>query len=164
MDTVFSDWKEALQNLQDCVEKDLEEIRKQKAEVQQIKIDIFNRLAEGKYFRDDKRIVISAPEIIIGDVDKSGMLWGDGGAVVVRGGNVSLEGAGKTGSVKCRAPLSHRLPSTRDQMVWKRWYGLIRKWLVKPVILSFRVTNPVAISQKPLFLEVLVCASMPMTR
>ena len=47
MDTVFSDWKEALQNLQDCVEKDLEEIRKQKAEVQQIKIDIFNRLAEG---------------------------------------------------------------------------------------------------------------------
>lgn len=104
MDTVFSDWKEALQNLQDCVEKDLEEIRKQKAEVQQIKIDIFNRLAEGKYFRDDKRIVISAPEIIIGDVDKSGTLWGDGGAVVVRGGNVSLEGTGKTGKVDTRAP------------------------------------------------------------
>ena len=105
MDTVFSDWKEALQNLQDCVEKDLEEIRKQKAEVQQIKIDIFNRLAEGKYFRDDKRIVISAPEIIIGDVDKSGTLWGDGGAVVVRGGNVSLEGTGKSGKVDTRAPL-----------------------------------------------------------
>ena len=104
MDTVFSNWKEALQNLQDSVSKDLEEIRKQKAEVQQIKIDIFNRLAEGKYFRDDKRIVISAPEIIIGDVDKSGTLWGNGGAVVVRGGNVSLEGMGETGSVKTRAP------------------------------------------------------------
>ena len=61
MDTVFSDWKKALQNLQDSVAKDLEEIRRQKAEVQQIKTDIFNRLAEGKYFRDDKRIVISAP-------------------------------------------------------------------------------------------------------
>ena len=104
MDTVFGDWKQALQDLQDCVTKDLEEIRKQKAEVQQIKIDIFNRLAEGKYLRDDKRIVISAPEIIIGDVDKSGALWGDGGAVVVRGGNVSLEGAGKSGAVKTRAP------------------------------------------------------------
>ena len=38
MDIVFDDWKEALQNLQDCVSKDLEEIRKQKAEVQQIKV------------------------------------------------------------------------------------------------------------------------------
>lgn len=105
MDTVFKEWQDALNDLKDSVTKDLEEIRKQKAEVQQIKIDIFNRLAEGKYFRDDKRIVISAPEIIIGDVDKSGTLWGEGGAVVVRGGNVSLEGVGKTGTVKSRAPL-----------------------------------------------------------
>ena len=103
MDTVFSDWKDALQNLQDSVTKDLEEIRKQKAEVQQIKMDIFNRLDEGKYFRDDKRIVISAPEIIIGDVDKSGALWNSGGAVVVRGNNVSLEGAGQSGRVDTRA-------------------------------------------------------------
>ena len=103
MDTVFDDWKKALQDLQDSVSKDLEEIRRQKAEVQQIKIDIFNRLEEGKYFRDDKRIVISAPEIIIGDVDKSGTLWGDGGAVVVRGNNVSLEGAGQSGRVGTRA-------------------------------------------------------------
>jgi hypothetical protein len=108
MDTVFSDWKEALQNLQDSVTKDLEEIRKQKAEVQQIKMDIFNRLDEGKYFRDDKRIVISAPEIIIGDVDKSGVLWNSGGAVVVRGNNVSLEGAGQSGRVDTRASqISH---------------------------------------------------------
>lgn len=103
MDTVFSDWKKALQNLQDSVAKDLEEIRRQKAEVQQIKTDIFNRLAEGKYFRDDKRIVISAPEIIIGDVDKSGTIWGDGGAVVVRGRSVNLEGMGKGGKVDTRA-------------------------------------------------------------
>lgn len=103
MDTVFSDWKEALQNLQDSVSKDLEEIRKQKAEVQQIKMEIFDRLAEGKYLRDDKRIVISAPEIIIGDVDKSGALWSNGGAVVVRGNNVSLEGAGQSGRVDTRA-------------------------------------------------------------
>ena len=78
MDTVFSEWKEALQNLQDSVSKDLEEIRKQKAEVQQIKMDIFNRLDEGKYFRDDKRIVISAPEIIIGDVGVTEVPWWSG--------------------------------------------------------------------------------------
>ena len=103
MDSVFSEWKDALQNLQDSVSKDLEEIRLHKAEIQQIKMDIFNRLDEGKYLRDDKRIVISAPEIIIGDVDKSGVLWSDGGAVVVRGNNVSLQGAGESGRVDTRA-------------------------------------------------------------
>ena len=103
METVFSDWKEALQNLQDSVTKDLEEIRQYKTEVQQIKMEIFDRLAEGKYLRDDKRIVISAPEIIIGDVDKSGALWSNGGAVVVRGNNVSLQGAGESGRVDTRA-------------------------------------------------------------
>lgn len=123
MDTVFDDWKEALQNLQDCVSKDLEEIRKQKAEVQQIKTDIFNRLDEGKYFRDDKRIVISAPEIIIGDVDKSGALWGDGGAVVVRGNNVSLQGVGQSGKVDTHASLISQIaadpgPDGVEEVVW----------------------------------------------
>ena len=47
MDTVFDDWKKALQDLQDSVSKDLEEIRRQKAEVQQIKSDIFNKMGEG---------------------------------------------------------------------------------------------------------------------
>lgn len=123
MDTVFSEWKEALQDLQDSVSKDLEEIRKQKAEVQQIKMDIFNRLDEGQYFRDDKRIVISAPEIIIGDVDKSGALWGSGGAVVVRGNNVSLEGAGQSGRVETRAPQISQIavdpgPDGVEEVVW----------------------------------------------
>lgn len=123
MDTVFDDWKEALQNLQDCVEKDLEEIRKQKAEVQQIKMDIFNRLDEGQYLRDDKRIVISAPEIIIGDVDKSGALWSNGGAVVVRGNNVSLEGVGQSGRVDTHASLISQIaadpgPDGVEEVVW----------------------------------------------
>ena len=123
MDTVFSEWKEALQDLQNSVSKDLEEIRKQKAEVQQIKMDIFNRLDEGQYFRDDKRIVISAPEIIIGDVDKSGALWGSGGAVVVRGNNVSLEGAGQSGRVETRAPQISQIavdpgPDGVEEVVW----------------------------------------------
>ncbi len=104
MDTEFSDWKTALQNLQDSVEKDLDEIRKQKAEIQQIKHDIFNRLAEGKYIHDDHRIVLSAPEIIIGNVDSSGMLWSENGSTItIRGNGVNLEGSGSAGYVKSRA-------------------------------------------------------------
>ena len=98
MDTVFSDWKTALENLQKSVEKDLEEIRKQKAEIQQIKHDIFNRMAEGQYIRDDHRIVLSAPEIIIGNVDSTGMLWSEtGSTIIIRGNGVKLEGSGSAG-------------------------------------------------------------------
>lgn len=104
MDTEFSDWKTALKNLQDSVEKDLDEIRKQKAEIQQIKHDIFNRLAQGQYIHDDHRIVLSAPEIIIGNVDSSGMLWSENGSTItIRGNGVNLEGSGSAGYVKSRA-------------------------------------------------------------
>ena len=75
MGYIFDDWKALLENFQSSVEKDLEEIHQQKSEVQQIKADIFNRLDNGLYYRDDKRIVISAPEIVIGNVDKSWLGW-----------------------------------------------------------------------------------------
>ena len=104
MDTIFADWKSILQDFKDSVENDLEEIRKQKAEIQQIKTDIFNRLAQGQYIRDDHRIVLSAPEIIIGNVDSTGMLWSeDGSTITIRGNGVSLEGSGSGGYVKSRA-------------------------------------------------------------
>ena len=41
-DYVFDDWKKMLETFQSSVEKDLEEIHKQKAEIQQMKADIFN--------------------------------------------------------------------------------------------------------------------------
>ena len=104
MDTVFDDWKTAIENLQDSVEKDLEEIRKQKAEIQQIKHEILNRMAQGHYIRDDHRIVLSAPEIIIGNVDSMGMLWSENGSTItIRGNEVNLEGSGEAGYVKSRA-------------------------------------------------------------
>lgn len=104
MDTVFSDWKTILQDFKNSVEKDLDEIRKQKAEIQQIKHEIFNRMAEGQYIRDDHRIVLSAPEIIIGNVDSTGMLWSENGSTItIRGNGVNLEGSGSAGYVKSRA-------------------------------------------------------------
>lgn len=103
MNTVFSEWASALSDLQASVSKDLEEIRRQKAEIQKLKEDIYHRLNDGTYIRDDKRIVISAPEIVIGNADAGGMLLGETGSVVVRGINVSLEGVGNNGIVKTRA-------------------------------------------------------------
>ena len=104
MDTAFSDWKSILQDFKDSVEKDLDEIRTQKAEIQQIKHEIFTRLAQGQYIHDDHRIVLSAPEIIIGNVDSTGMLWSESGSTItIRGNAVNLEGSGAAGYVKSRA-------------------------------------------------------------
>ena len=104
MDTVFDDWKSVLDDFHDSVEKNLEEIRKHKAEIQQIKTDIFNRMSQGRYIRDDHRIVLSAPEIVIGNVDSTGMLWSEtGSTVVIRGNGVHLEGSGESGIVESRA-------------------------------------------------------------
>lgn len=104
MDTVFADWQSILQDFKDSVEKDLNEIRKQKAEIQQIKHEIFDRMSQGQYIHDDHRIVLSAPEIIIGNVDSTGMLWSENGSTVtIRGNGVNLEGSGSSGYVKSRA-------------------------------------------------------------
>lgn len=88
--------------------KDIEEIRSQKDEIQRIKQDILDNLEKGRYIRDDNRIIISAPEIIIGNVDKSGILWGGGSKVVIRATNIDLEGVGTgtsgIGSIVSRAP------------------------------------------------------------
>ena len=104
-DTIFSNWLTALQNLQSSVSKDLSEIRKQKAEIQQLKADILNEVARGKFLHDDERIVISAPEIVIGNVDASGMLYGDSGTIIIRGQKLGLQGVGENGSVETRAAL-----------------------------------------------------------
>ena len=104
MGYIFDNWKELLENFQSSVEKDLDEIHQQKAEVQQIKADIFDKLESGLFYRDNQRIVLSAPEIVIGNVDKSGMLLGESGRVIVKGNNVELEGVGETGNIVSRAP------------------------------------------------------------
>ena len=105
MDYIFDNWKELLEKFQSSVEKDLEEIHQQKSEVQQIKADIFSRLDKGHYYRDDDCIILSAPKIVIGNVDKDGdLLSGDIGEVIIKGNGVALEGVGDTGHVVTRAP------------------------------------------------------------
>ena len=106
MGYIFDDWKDLLDEFQKCVDKDLAEIQKQKAEVQQIKEGLFNSFGGGLLYRDGNRIVISAPEIVIGNVDRTGTLQGGGvGKVIIRGSEVDIEGAGSTGSIVNRAPI-----------------------------------------------------------
>ena len=106
MGYIFDDWKDLLDEFQKCVDKDLAEIQKQKAEVQQMKEGLYNSLGSGLFYRDGNRIVISAPEIVIGNVDRTGTLQGGGmGKVIIRGSEVEVEGVGPTGSIVSRAPI-----------------------------------------------------------
>ena len=105
MDYIFKEWEEKLKAFEGNVEKDLAEIRKCKAEIQDLKVEVINQLKKGRYVRDDNRLVLSAPEIIIGDVDPSGNLYnGSGSAVIVRGTEVGLQGVGPGGVIDLRAP------------------------------------------------------------
>ena len=104
MDYIFRKWEEKLSNFESSVEKDLAEIRKCKAEMQQIKLDVVAELQKGRYVRDSQRLVLSAPEIIIGNVDRSGTLFAGGSKVIVRGTQVGVEGAGEGGRLDLRAP------------------------------------------------------------
>lgn len=99
MDYIFKEWLKAIEKLQDSLEKDVEEVRIQKDAVQRMKKEILNDISAGKYIRDDRRIVISAPEIVIGNVDMSGDLWGDGSysKVTIRANEVETNGVSRAG-------------------------------------------------------------------
>ena len=103
MDYIFKDWEDKLSKFESSVEKDLAEIRKCKAEMQQMKLDVVAELQKGRYVRDTQRLVLSAPEIIIGNVDRSGTLFAGGSKVIVRGTQVGVEGAGEGGRLDLRA-------------------------------------------------------------
>ena len=68
-DSIYKKWDEKLDELTsgDFKEGVLKAIRQLKEEVYNLKVDNFNQ-SMGTMIRDDKRIVLSAPEIIIGDV------------------------------------------------------------------------------------------------
>ena len=104
MDYIFKEWEKKLSTFESSVEKDLAEIRKCKAEMQQIKLDVVAELQKGRYVRDTQRLVLSAPEIIIGNVDRNGTLFAGGSKVIVRGTQVGVEGAGEGGRLEFRAP------------------------------------------------------------
>jgi len=103
MDYIFKDWQDRLSKFESSVKKDLEEIRNCKAEMQQMKLEMANE-QKGKFISDDERLILSAPEIIIGHVDQGGaLLEGKGSIVVVRGTQVDVHGIGEGGQVAIKA-------------------------------------------------------------
>ena len=104
MDYIFNDWEKKLSAFEDSVEKKLEDIRQCKEDIQKLKAEVINHMQKGKYIRDDQRLILSAPEVIIGNLDPNGLLYSKAGSVVVvRGTHVSLEGVGEGGQVETRA-------------------------------------------------------------
>lgn len=92
------------------MEKELAEIRAAKQDL----IDLHSKMQEmafsGRYERDENTLILSAPNIIIGNVDKEGNLLSGPSNIVVRGHNIGLEGVGSVtgqtvagGSVTTRA-------------------------------------------------------------
>lgn len=100
MSAFTDEWKSVLEDFQNSVSKDLEEIRQHKAEVQAIKTEIQKELHQGLFYRDGERLIISAPEVIIGNVDQSGMLMEGYSKVTIRANQVDLQGVGDGGSVQ----------------------------------------------------------------
>lgn len=106
--SLLSNIQDTLKTLNDCVEKSAKEVHQAKADAQKMRLALQSETA-GRYIRDDHRIILSAPEILIGDLSPSGVLNTSEGysVVVVRGNNVRLEGVGNAnesiGSVVTRA-------------------------------------------------------------
>lgn len=104
-DRIYQDWEARLKSLLDSVEKELAEVRAQKEALFSLKTDAQNKI-EGRLIHDDRRLILSAPEIVIGNVNMGGMLDPAGGCtIIIRGNNVVVEGAGEAGSVAVRAPI-----------------------------------------------------------
>ena len=103
MDNIFELLENRLSAFEASVEKDLEEMRQCKAEMRHLTAEFSSKIKKGRYERDDERIILSAPEIIIGNVDSEGMLLDGSSVITVRGTNVAVQAAGNTGKVETRA-------------------------------------------------------------
>ncbi len=92
---VYDHWLQELRDFKASIDKELKEIRRCKNEMQDIKKQLVKQFGEGNYFRDEHRIIISAPEIIIGDVMQDGTLNTAGtSTVIIRSNNIQQEGVG----------------------------------------------------------------------
>ena len=104
MDYIFEDWKEKMSAFESSVEKDLSEIRQCKADIQEMRRQMHQEITGNYYVRDVNRIILSAPEIILGNVDEDGVLYsGASSRIIVRGTDVALQASGDGGRVETRA-------------------------------------------------------------
>ena len=104
MDYIFKDWEKKMSAFESSVEKDLVEIRKCKADMQEMRRQMHEEINGSYYVRDLNRIILSAPEIILGNVDQDGVLYnGAVSKIVLRGTQVDLQASGDGSRVETRA-------------------------------------------------------------
>ena len=92
---MYDSWLESMKAFQASMDKDVNEVRRYKDEIQKIKQDMTDKYNNGQYIRDEQRIVISAPEIVIGNILKDGTLIpNETSRVIIRANNIQQEGVG----------------------------------------------------------------------
>lgn len=96
-DFAFDKIQEELSNLKACVEKQAKEIKKQKDTIQELRFKTYDSLGKSHFIRDNNRLIISAPDIVIGNVDKEGNLLGSDAfsRVSVRGRVIRMQATGQ---------------------------------------------------------------------
>ena len=107
MGYIIDDLRAALDDYNSKMEGELDELHRCKREVQELKNQIAEISKGIKFVRDDNMLIISAPKIMIGNVDPNGVLYPGGSEVTLRASNISLEGTGgeegRGGSIRQRA-------------------------------------------------------------
>ena len=107
MDYIFKDWEKKMSAFESSVEKDLAEIRN---DMQDMRRQMHEEITGSYYVRDMNRIILSAPEIILGNVDADGILYeGSSSKIIVRGTEVDLQATGNGGRVATRAASIHQI-------------------------------------------------------
>ena len=102
--TIFKEWLDLAEAFAGCVNNALAEIHQKKQEVESIKTAFLEELHSGQFISDPECIIISAPKIIIGNVNKSGELKSGGGEVIIRGTNLKMNGVSEAGRIEMAAP------------------------------------------------------------
>lgn len=99
----YTEWADTLKQYKAELEKELlAEVRAAKQELAELQRQIQEISFGGRYERDEDTLILSAPNIIIGNVDKSGNLLPGGSNIVIRGNDIALEGVGtSTGNSVC---------------------------------------------------------------
>ena len=99
-------WEERLNNFKQALDKELQDIQQCKAELAEIQKEVQESLSGIRYIREEGRLVLSAPEIVIGDVDPLGVLGPRYSKVIILGNEVKVAG---TSRILNRAPEIHSL-------------------------------------------------------
>lgn len=113
MANILDELKDALNSFESSVKKDLEEMREQKREVLRLRNELYDTVKNVNYVHHDGTVIVSAPNIILGNVDQHGNLLGEGGgsSVTIRANNVSIEGVGESTAGGC---ITQRAASIRS--------------------------------------------------